>query len=126
MGNPIENASIIAHAFRSIIRICTCAEKHIEDHSWISNHRKRLGRRCPTDRIDVHTRVVVGAASRLIDAFNSKLNGRERRILTKTLGIDLIEGRTAEDVRTLSLLRMGLGQIDRAGTEMVATQFAKL
>src|SRR5262245_12155148 len=61
-SDPIENASIRASSRRSFCCGSSSAEQLIEHNAWVSNHRKRLRWRRPTDRAHVHARVTVMAA----------------------------------------------------------------
>src|SRR5205807_215297 len=110
-------------AFGPLCRSRTGAEKLIEDHTRIANHRQRFGRRLPRDRIGVNARVTVITTACLVDRLDRKLDRRKRRVLPILLGINLIERNSAEYVGTLRLFWMRLGEKDRAAAEMITADF---
>jgi hypothetical protein len=75
----------------------------IEHRARIADHRQRLGRRRPADRVGVNARIVIRATAGLIDVLDAQLHRRNRRRLAKLLRVDLIERRAGKHVRTLRL-----------------------
>ena len=59
----IEDARVFAAPARAIFRRGADAEQRVEHRAWIAQHRQRLARRRPADRIGVGARVVVFAAA---------------------------------------------------------------
>ena len=112
-----------SRARRARFRRAAGAEQHVERDARIANHRQRLVRRRPADRVDVHARVVVGAAAGLVEVLDAELHRRHRRRLAEPLRVHLIERRAGPDVRALRLLRMRLREEHRARPEVVAADF---
>ena len=101
------------------------AEQHVERDARVADHRQRLVRRRPADRVGVGARVVVGAAAGLVEVLDAELHRRERRGLAELLRVHLIERRAGPDVGALRLLRMRLRQEHRARAEVVAADFRR-
>ena len=80
-GDPVEDASVAAAARRPRGRRGADAEQLIEHRARVANHRQRLGRRGPADRVGVGARVAVEAAAGLVDVLDAQLHRRDRRVL---------------------------------------------
>ena len=102
------------------------AEHLIEDDARIANHRQRLVRRRPADRVGVDARVAVAAAAGLIDALDAQLHRRNRRVLAEALRVQLIHRDAALDVGAFGPLRIRLRQVRRARAEVIAADLARL
>src|SRR5262249_11971496 len=99
------------------------AEQLVERGAWVANHRQRLFRTRPADRVGVDAGVAVGATAGLIDVLDAQLQRWNSRILTKTLRVQLIERDADLNVGSFRLLRVHLGQEYRARTEVIAADF---
>ena len=125
LGDPVEDARSSCGGARRASRRRADAEQLIEHRARVANHRQRLGRRRPADRVGVDARVAVGAAARLIDVLDAQLHRRNRRVLAELLRVDLIERRAGEDVRALRLLRVRLREEHRRGAEVIAADLRR-
>ena len=96
------------------------AEQHVEGDARIADHRQRLARRRPADRVGVGAGVVVGAAAGLIEVLDAELHRRQRRRLPGALGVELIERGAGEQIGALRLLRVRLREEHRARAEVIA------
>ncbi len=94
-------------------------KQEVERHPRVADHRQRLCRRPPADRIGVHARIAIRTATGLIDVFDTELHRRDRRILAVPVGIQLVERGPHVHVRTLCLLRMRLREEYRTRAEVV-------
>ena len=101
------------------------AEQQIEHGARVADHRQRLIRRRPADRVGIGARVAIRAAARLVDVLDAQLHRRNRGALAVLLRVVLIDRRADEDVRALRLLRMHLRQEHRARAEVIAADFRR-
>src|SRR5206468_6947971 len=101
------------------------AEQLVEYDAWIADHRQRIGRRRPADRVGVDAGVAVGAASGLIDVLDRELHRGNRRVLTELLRVELIERRPRVHVVAFGLFRMRLGEEHRARAEVIAADLGQ-
>ena len=69
------------------------AEQKIERDARIADHRERLARARPADRVRVRAGVVVVAAAGLIEILDAELHRRNRRVLADASRDDLVERR---------------------------------
>ena len=118
--HPVEDARVGLAARGALLGRAAHPEELLEGDPRRAGDRQRLGRRRPTDRIGVDAGVAVGATAGLVDVLDAELHRRQRRVLSEALRVDLVQRRAGADVRALRLLRMRLGQEDRAGPEVVA------
>src|SRR5206468_7507571 len=86
-GDPVEDAAIGAAIRGALLRRCADAEELIEDGPRIADHRQRLRRRRPADRVGVDAGVAVSAAASLIHILDRELHRRDRRFLTVLLRV---------------------------------------
>ena len=61
------------------------AEQQIERDARVADHRQRLARARPADRVGVGAGVVVVAAAGLIEVLDAELHRRDRRVLAELL-----------------------------------------
>ena len=81
--DPVEDAAAADAALGAIGLRRSGAEQHVERDARIANHRQRLVRRRPADRVGVGARVVVGAAAGLVEVLDAELHRRQRRRLCR-------------------------------------------
>ena len=84
---------ILAPPRRALLGVRAAAEQLIEHRARIANHRQRLRRRRPRDRIGVGARVAVLAAARLIDGLDAELQRRDGHLLAEALRVELVDRR---------------------------------
>ena len=125
-GEEVEDAGARALPRRARFRRPAGPEQLVERDPGIPDHRERLRRRGPADRIRVDARVPVRAASRLVDVLDAELHGGDRRVLPEAVRVELVQRGPHEDVRTLGLLRMRLREERRARPEVVPSDLLRL
>ncbi len=119
--DPVEDAAIGAQPLGPLLRRAAGAEELLEDRPRIADHRERLRRRRPADRVGVGAGVAVRAAPGLVDVLDAELHRRDRRLVTEPLRVDLVERSADEKVGALRLLRMRLREEHRRRAEVVTT-----
>ena len=125
LGDPVEDALVVLAPGAARFRRGADAEQLIEHRARVADHRQRIGRRRPADRVGVDARVVVGAAAGLIDVLDAQLHRRNRRRVAELLRVDLIERRAGEDVRALRLLRLRLREEHRRRAEVIGADLGR-
>jgi hypothetical protein len=115
----------IASTFWMRRSISRDAEQLVEDQPRVANHRQRLARRAPADRIGVGAGVAVEAAAGLVDVLDAQLHRRNRGLVADLLGHDLVDRGAGVDVRALRLLGVGLGQEHRRRAEVIAADLGR-
>src|SRR5215470_985208 len=71
-ADPVEDAAPRLPTRRALFRRRAGAEQHVERDARVANHRQRLARRGPADRVGVGARIVVGAAAGLIQVLDAE------------------------------------------------------
>ena len=125
--NMVENAAVFAASGGTLFRGPAGAEQPLEDHTGIAFHRQRSRRRRPRNRVAVDAAVAesAGGAERA-RVLNAQLHGRQRRVLTELLRVDLIDGRTAFHIGAFGHLRMGAGEVDGGRSRVVRAFFLRV
>ena len=123
--DPVEDAAPGRPPLGPLLRRAAGPEQHLERHPRVADHRQRLARRRPADRVGVGARVVVGAAARLVQVLDAELERRHRRRLAEAPRVELVERRPDEQVGALRLLRVGLGEEDGRRPEVVAADLRR-
>ena len=121
--NPVEDAAAGLPSRRPIFGRAARSKQHVEGDPRVADHRQGFVRRRPADRVGVRTRVVVGAASRLIQVLDAELHRRHGCALAEALRVHLIHRRPRPEVGAVGLLRVRLRQEDGARTEVVSADF---
>ena len=123
--HPVQKALVLAPAAGACLRRRADAEELIEHRARIADHRQRLFRRSPADRVGVGARVAVEAAARLVDALDAQLHRRDRRVLAPGLRVNLIERRAGVHVRALCLVRVRLREEHGRRSEMISADLRR-
>ena len=124
--HPIKDAAIVAAARRSVGIAAAGAKQQVKRGPWIADHRQRLRRRRPADRVGVRAGVVVRATAGLIQIFDAQLHRRNRRVLSDFARHDLIKRVADKQVGSLRLLGMRLREEHRTRPEVIAADFRRL
>ena len=85
--NPVENAAACLATLLSLLGRIAGAEQHVERDARVADHRERLCRRSPADRVRVDAGIVVGAATGLVEILDAELHRRHRCVLTVALRV---------------------------------------
>ena len=117
--DPVEDAAPGRAALGALLGSAARPEQHLERDARVADHRQRLARRRPTDRVGVGAGVVVGAAAGLVQVLDAQLQRGHRRGLAELPRVELVQRGADEQVGTLGLLRVALGQEHRGGAEVV-------
>jgi len=124
--HPVEDATVVLATRRAIGVVTAGAEEQVESGARIADHRQRLVRRRPADRVGVRAAVVVRAATRLIEILDAQLHAGDRRVLTDLARHDLVEAGAHEQIAPLGLLGVRLREEHRARPEVVAADFRRV
>ena len=125
-GHPVQYAPVLTPARHTLLRGAARSEELVEGHARVTDDGKRLGGGGPADRVGVHAGVAVRASAGLIHVLDAELHRRNGRVLTETLGVQLVHRRADVHVRALGLPRVRLREVDGAGAEVVATDLLGL
>ena len=123
--DPVEDA-LVRLAARHAVRVVRAgAEQHVERDARIADHRQRLARARPADRVGVRAAVVVVAAAGLVEVLDAELHRRHRAVLSDAARDDLVDRRADVEVGPLRLLRVRLREERRARAEVVAADLGR-
>ena len=96
--HPVQDTAVCAATSGALLGRTASAEQLIERDAGIANHWQWLRGRRPTDGVRVHAGVAIGATTGLVHVLDAELHRGDRRILSKSLRIHLIQGRAHQHV----------------------------